>query len=89
MIKNSKKAIVFVTITLVFIILAGLGTGLWFYCTSPVLKKGDNKIFTIKEGMGLKEVSEMLEKDGLIKRHTGIQWAKGQSQSIVAGAVKS
>jgi UPF0755 protein len=88
MIKNSKKTTAFITAILVFIVLAGLGTGLWIYFTSPVLEKGNDKIVTIKEGMRLKEISGMLEKDGLIKNSTVfILWAKikGSSRMIKAG----
>ena len=70
MIKISQKTTVFIAATLAFIVLAGLGIGLWIYLTSPVLEKGDDKIITIKEGMRLKEISGMLEKDGLIKNST-------------------
>lgn len=88
MIKISQKTTVFIAATLAFIVLAGLGIGLWIYLTSPVLEKGDDKIITIKEGMRLKEISGMLEKDGLIKNSTVfILWAKikGCSRMIKAG----
>lgn len=88
MIKISQKTTVFIAATLAFIVLTGLGIGLWIYFTSPVLEKGDDKIITIKEGMRLKEISGMLEKDGLIKNSTVfILWAKikGCSRMIKAG----
>ena len=64
---KSKKTIVFIIMIIVFFAVTGTGVGLWIYFTRPVLENGENKTIVIREGMHLKDISGLLEKEGLIK----------------------
>lgn len=88
MLKITKKKTVFTVASLVLILLAGFAVGLWLYLTSPVLEKGDDKIVIIKEGMHLREISRLLEKEDLIRNNTVFNLLariKGTGRMIKAG----
>ncbi len=88
MLKKSTKITVLVAFVLLLFLITGAGAGLWIYFTSPVLEKGEDRIIVIREGMHLKEISRVLEQEGLVKNSTAfVLLAKinGFSRMIKAG----
>ena len=83
MLKKSIK----ITVLMLFLI-AVAGAGLWIYFTGPVHEGGEDKAIVIREGMHLKEISRMLESEGLIKNSTAFMLLaeiKGYGRRIKAG----
>ncbi|MBN2418587.1 MAG: endolytic transglycosylase MltG [Deltaproteobacteria bacterium] len=86
MLKKTTKAAL--KIILFLVLVTGGCTGLLIYYTSPVLEKGENRTIVIREGMHLKEISGMIESEGLIKNSTVfilLAKIKGSSRRIKAG----
>ena len=86
MLRKSTKAAVL--IIFILLLLSGLGAGSWIYFTSPVLETGEDRTIVIREGMHLKEISGILESEGLIKNSAVfvlLAKMKGYSRSIKAG----
>ena len=69
MFKITKKiTVIALIISFVIVVLLTLFTAVMrVYFYSPASEKGDNRTIIIKEGMHLKEISIMLESEGLIK----------------------
>ncbi|MGD9157772.1 MAG: endolytic transglycosylase MltG [Desulfobacteraceae bacterium] len=88
MVKKSKRNSVFIAAALVFLFITGAGVGLLIYFTGPVLENGEDKTIVIREGMHLKEISGILEKEGLVKNSTVfvlLARINGYSRKIKAG----
>ena len=88
MVKISIKKAVFMAVVLMFLFITGAGAGLWIYFTGPVLENGKDKTIVIREGMHLKEISGILEKEGLVKSSTVfvlLARINGCSRKIKAG----
>ena len=86
MLKKSTK--ITVLLFIVLLLVSGLCAGSWIYFTGPVNKNGEDRTIVIKDGMPLKEVSETLKSDGLIKNGTVfvlLARIKGYGRSIKAG----
>ena len=66
----STKTAVLITTVILALLITGAGAGLWIYFTSPVLENGEDKTIVIREGMHLKEISGVLEREGLVKNST-------------------
>lgn len=88
MLEISKKKLA-VIITIIFLlIVAGIIAGTGHHLSRPVKDNGKDQIFTVKEGMALKEISSALEQRGLIRNQlVFMAWArlKGYSRKIKAG----
>ena len=88
MTKTSIKKTVLITILILFILAAVAGAGLWVYFTGPVVESGEDKTIVVREGMHLREVSGILEKEGLVKNSTAfllLAKINGYSRMIKAG----
>jgi UPF0755 protein len=61
------KKYLFITIISLFLLTAGIVIMLGAYLTAPVLEHGEDRVFIIQKGMNLREISGMLEENGLIR----------------------
>ena len=86
--KILTKTTVLITAVILLLLLTGAGAGLWIYYTSPLLKNGGGKTVVISEGMNLKEISGMLERERLVKNRTAfllLAKVNGYDRMIKAG----
>ncbi|MFC1494656.1 endolytic transglycosylase MltG [Thermodesulfobacteriota bacterium] len=84
----SKKTIAIIITGIFFIVVAGIIAGTGLYLTRPATDKGKDQVVTVKEGMALKEISNVLEQRGLIRNKlVFMAWARlmGYSRKVKAG----
>ena len=84
----SRKRAVLFSVGLSFLLFVFLSVGLGYYLVSPAAKGGPDRLFVVREGSTLKEVTFDLEKNEIIKgRVLFLYWARlmGYSSRIKAG----
>jgi UPF0755 protein len=84
----SKKKIAIIIIFIFIVVVAGIIAGTGLYLTTPLTDKGKDQVFTVNEGMTLREISNVLEQRGLIRnKPVFMAWARlmGYSGKIKAG----
>jgi UPF0755 protein len=61
------KKVLIISVTISILAVAGIITGTGFYLTAPMAHHGDNRVFIIQSGMNLRNISDLLEQEGLIR----------------------
>ncbi len=61
------KKVLIILIAILFFLVIGLMAITAFYLNAPKAEHGDNRVFIIQNGMNLKNISQLLEKEGIIK----------------------
>ncbi|NLD36451.1 MAG: endolytic transglycosylase MltG [Desulfatiglans sp.] len=82
------KKVLIISVTISILAVAGIITGTGFYLTAPMAHHGDNRVFIIQSGMNLRNISDLLEKEGLIRSSLAFMIRvrlKGMGRMIKAG----
>ncbi|NLA75797.1 MAG: endolytic transglycosylase MltG, partial [Deltaproteobacteria bacterium] len=82
------KKVIVIIISLALLAGAGAAIGTWLYLAGPRAQHSKSAVFIIQNGMNLRSVSEMLEKEGIIRSSLAFMIRaqyKGKGRMIKAG----